>query len=114
MISQSICDDSEELRGVSRGKDAKDVDWSEVAATFDEAEEEENSKPAPIKIPVNELLAKVRKPSKSKVKAGLATIDTKSEYRKLFYIYYLYICSNHRVTLIMYDLKYLNRNLFFI
>lgn len=28
----------EELRGVSRGKNAKDVDWSEVAATFDDIE----------------------------------------------------------------------------
>lgn len=28
----------EELRGVSRGKDAKDVDWSQVAATFDDVE----------------------------------------------------------------------------
>ena len=26
----------EELRGVSRGKDAKDVDWEKVAATFDD------------------------------------------------------------------------------
>lgn len=28
----------EELRGVSRGKDAKDVDWSQVASTFDDIE----------------------------------------------------------------------------
>lgn len=28
----------EELRGISRGKNAKDVDWSEVAATFDDIE----------------------------------------------------------------------------
>jgi len=26
----------EELRGVSRGKDAKDVDWEKVAASFDD------------------------------------------------------------------------------
>lgn len=29
----------EELRGVSRGKDSKDVDWSEVASTFDDIDE---------------------------------------------------------------------------
>lgn len=28
----------EELRGISRGKNAKDVNWSEVAATFDDIE----------------------------------------------------------------------------
>lgn len=28
----------EELRGVSRGKDVKDVDWSKVAATLVDAE----------------------------------------------------------------------------
>jgi chitinase len=26
----------EELRGVSRGKDAKDIDWEKVAASFDD------------------------------------------------------------------------------
>lgn len=29
----------EELRGVPRAKDAKDVDWSKVAATIDDLEE---------------------------------------------------------------------------
>lgn len=29
----------EELRGVSRGKDAKDVDWSKVAASLDDLEQ---------------------------------------------------------------------------
>lgn len=90
----------EELRGVSRGKDAKDVDWSKVASTFDDlpvrifesCDKVLNSrfntiiyilqeKPEPIKIDVNELLDKLQKPSKkvNKVKNGLATVDYKSK-----------------------------------
>lgn len=33
----------EELLGISRGKDAKDVDWSKVAATFDDDDDIEVS-----------------------------------------------------------------------
>lgn len=71
----------EELRGVSRGKDAKDVDWEKVAGSFDDLPD----KPEPIPIDVSELLSKVQKSEKKsktgnkKVKAGSSTIETKSE-----------------------------------
>lgn len=74
-----FCIYREELRGISRGKNAKDVDWSEVAATFEDAEQVAE-KPEPIKIPVEELLQKVRKTSKTKIKAGLSTVDKNSKY----------------------------------
>lgn len=52
----------EELRGISRGKNAKDVDWSKVASSIEEVEVVE--KPSPIKISVAEVLNRVRKPTK--------------------------------------------------
>lgn len=73
----------EELLGISRGKDAKDVDWSEVAATFDDVEDEEDEKPEPIKISVSEVLQKVRK-TKTKVKSGLANIEKNSRPAQVF------------------------------
>lgn len=57
----------EELRGVSRGKNAKDVDWSKIAGGIEEIEEEIIEKPKPIKISVAEVLNKVRKPTKKLV-----------------------------------------------
>lgn len=72
----------EELLGVSRGKDVKDIDWSKVAATFDE-DEPVLQKPSPIKISVSEVLEKVRKPGK-KVKQGLATVDKNSRPGQVF------------------------------
>lgn len=97
-----MCLFREELRGISRGKNAKDVNWSEVAATFDDVEPvslmshvmivnekikinwnfQVAEKPSPIKISVDEILQKVRKPSKNKIKAGLATVDKNSQYLK--------------------------------
>uniref|UniRef100_A0A182IMA2 Uncharacterized protein n=1 Tax=Anopheles atroparvus TaxID=41427 RepID=A0A182IMA2_ANOAO len=71
----------EELRGVSRGKEAKDVDWSTVAATIQEKEEE---KPEPIKISVSELLSKVQKPQKKIIKQGLATVEKNSRPAQVF------------------------------
>ncbi|KAK3917613.1 putative chitinase 10, partial [Frankliniella fusca] len=50
----------EELRGVSRGPNAKDVDWSKVANTI----VEEKPLPSAVSIPVSEVIAKVRKPTK--------------------------------------------------
>lgn len=83
----------EELLGISRGKEAKDVDWSEVASTFEDQEEvifvfiaifgsftellcrfQEELPPQAIKIDVSEVLQKVRK-SKVKVKSGLANVE---------------------------------------
>lgn len=55
------------MRGVSRGKDAKDVDWQKIAGpTESEEEEEEVEKPAPIKIDVSEVLKRARKPAGKK------------------------------------------------
>lgn len=47
----------EELRGVKRGPNAKDIDWSKVANALPL---EEATKPEPIKIPVSELIGKVK------------------------------------------------------
>lgn len=68
----------EELRGISRGKDAKDVDWQKIAgpSESDEEEEEEIEKPAPIKIDVAEVLKRARKP------AGKKSITTKRVNKK--------------------------------
>ncbi|XP_056639626.1 probable chitinase 10 isoform X1 [Diorhabda sublineata] len=64
----------EELRGISRGKDAKDVDWQKIAGPTDDDEDvEENvdeEKPKPIKISVSEVLKRVRKPSGKKTAAS--------------------------------------------
>ncbi|RZB40987.1 chitinase, partial [Asbolus verrucosus] len=54
----------EELRGISRGKNAKDVDWQKIAGAVEEDDEDVVEKPAPIKISVQEVLNRVRKPSK--------------------------------------------------
>ncbi|XP_072932280.1 probable chitinase 10 [Epargyreus clarus] len=54
----------EELRGISRGKDAKDVDWSSVAASV---VVEVTEKPQPIKISLTDVLSKVKKPTRTLV-----------------------------------------------
>ncbi|CAG9812647.1 unnamed protein product, partial [Phaedon cochleariae] len=62
----------EELRGISRGKDAKDVDWQEIAgATEDEDDDEDEEtieKPKPMKISVSEVLKRAGKPKKGLAK----------------------------------------------
>lgn len=91
---------------MSRGKDAKDVDWSEVASTFEDVEDEpvnnkmnetiiiyhvkcitNNStklkvaeKPEPIKISVDEVTKKARKTSKNKIKSGNGSVDKNSKF----------------------------------
>lgn len=47
----------EELRGIKRKNNAKDVDWSKVANTIDF---EVTTKPPPEKISVQELISKVK------------------------------------------------------
>ncbi|XP_044253062.1 probable chitinase 10 [Tribolium madens] len=54
----------EELRGISRGKNAKDVDWQKIAGAVEEDDEDAIEKPAPVKISVQEVLNRVRKPTK--------------------------------------------------
>jgi Glycosyl hydrolases family 18 len=70
----------EELRGISRGKEAKDVDWTSVASTFDDKPD----KPEPIAIDVSELLQKAKKPGKAnKVKSGSKKAELRSKFTKL-------------------------------
>jgi chitinase len=47
----------EELRGISRANNAKDVDWSKVANSISI---EVTTKPSPVKISVSEVLKRVR------------------------------------------------------
>ncbi|XP_067006667.2 probable chitinase 10 [Anabrus simplex] len=61
----------EELLGVSRGPDAKDIDWSKVANTIDL---ETVTKPAPIKIDVSEVLKRVRNPTKQVAAPALTNL----------------------------------------
>lgn len=68
----------EELRGISRGKDTKDIDWAKVAGGIEDEEEEEEvvEKLAPIKISPSEVLKRIRKPGKKS--SGKAVINKKS------------------------------------
>jgi len=52
----------EELKGISRGSNAKDVDWTAVASTITETIVK---KPEPYKIAVSEVLSKSKKLQKS-------------------------------------------------
>lgn len=60
----------EELRGIPRAGNAKDIDWSKVANSLPDKVD----KPAPIKISVNELLNRV-KPQRKQTTA-LQTAET--------------------------------------
>lgn len=68
----------EELRGISRGKGAKDVDWLEVAGTIEE--EEEIEKPAAVKVPVSDVINRIRKPNKKVVHKGSLALDKNSKF----------------------------------
>lgn len=61
----------EELRGISRGKDAKDVDWQVIAGPDeteeDDEEEEVVEKAKPVKISVSEVLKRAGKPHLKKI-----------------------------------------------
>lgn len=69
----------EELRGISRGKDAKDVDWAQVAGTV---VIEVTEKPQPIKISLSDVLSKVKKPTKTIIikNNNALTVDKNSKY----------------------------------
>ncbi|KAB0800036.1 hypothetical protein PPYR_07916 [Photinus pyralis] len=73
----------EELRGISRGKDAKDVDWEKVAGFEEEEEEEVIEKPAPVKISASEALNRVRKPNK-KYTIKSSAVDKNSRSAQIF------------------------------
>lgn len=66
----------EELLGIPRENNAKDIDWSKVANSISEVEDE---KPEPIKIDVKDLLARHKKPTKTKVKVETAVTVTNGE-----------------------------------
>lgn len=70
----------EELRGISRGKDAKDVDWASVASSV---VVEVTEKPQPIKISLSDVLSRVKKPTKNIVikNNNAAVIDKFRKYQ---------------------------------
>ncbi|XP_036337628.1 probable chitinase 10 [Rhagoletis pomonella] len=73
----------EELLGISRGKEAKDVNWTAVAVTYEDLDEED--KPEPIKIDVEEVLSKVRKPAKKqRIKSGLLAKEQNTRPSQVF------------------------------
>ncbi|XP_065157272.1 probable chitinase 10 isoform X2 [Atheta coriaria] len=72
----------EELRGISRGKGAKDVDWLEVAGTIEE--EEEIEKPAAVKVPVSDVINRIRKPNKKVVHKGSLALDKNTRGPQVF------------------------------
>ncbi|CAH1985065.1 unnamed protein product [Acanthoscelides obtectus] len=79
----------EELRGISRGKDAKDMDWETIAGPTEEelAEEEEEAElKKSTKIDVAQVLKRVRKPSikKSNKNSLLKTINKKVRAPQVF------------------------------
>lgn len=79
----------EELRGVSRGKDAKDIDWEKVAGLEEDSEEEVVEKPAPIKIPASEVINRVRKPAKKYPIKSSGTTDKNSE-NSFYFVRFLF------------------------
>ena len=60
----------EELRGISRGSNAKDVDWSAVATTITEVAVK---KPEAYKISISEVLNKAKKVSKPTTSLVIST-----------------------------------------
>ncbi|XP_044759513.1 probable chitinase 10 [Coccinella septempunctata] len=74
----------EELRGISRGKDTKDIDWAKVAGGIEDEEEEEEvvEKPAPIKINPSEVIKRIRKPGKKS--SGKSAINKKIRKPQVF------------------------------
>lgn len=70
----------EELRGIKRGPNAKDVDWSKIANSVIV---EAATKPLPIKIPVSELINKV-KGIKPVVSAVQTTVNSNERPAQVF------------------------------
>lgn len=79
----------EELRGISRGKDAKDVDWASVAESV--VIEEETEKPEPIKISLSDVLKGVKKPTKTRIVKNKNAVETdkNSELHLIICFFYL-------------------------
>ncbi|KAK9883780.1 hypothetical protein WA026_001972 [Henosepilachna vigintioctopunctata] len=72
----------EELRGISRGKDTKDVDWATVAGGIEDEEEEVVEKPKPIKISPSEIIHRIKKPGKKS--SGKSAINKKIRKPQVF------------------------------
>jgi hypothetical protein len=85
------CYFSEELRGIPRANNAKDVDWTKVATSI---RIEASTKPSPIKIPVSELLKQVR-PLKQKADttAVLNVVDTHGMFFVFFKVIIIWVIS---------------------
>lgn len=69
---------------------------------------QEEEKPAPIKIPVDEVLKKVQKPQKKIIKQGLATIEKNCNTSPLLYILEqiltdLFVHSSSRTSFLLSD-----------
>jgi len=76
-LTCECCYCSEELRGIPRANNAKDVDWTKVANSI---RIEASTKPSPIKIPVSELLKQVRPPKqKADTTVVLNVVDPRGE-----------------------------------
>lgn len=81
----------EELRGISRGKDAKDVDWASVAESV--VIEEETEKPEPIKISLSDVLKGVKKPTKTRIVKNKNAVETDKNSELYLIICFFFISS---------------------
>jgi len=72
------CYCSEELRGIPRANNAKDVDWTKVANSI---RIEASTKPSPVKISVSELLKQVKPPKqKADTTAVVNVVDPRGKF----------------------------------
>lgn len=70
------------MRGISRGKDAKDVDWQAIAGASESDEEDEEEvveKPKPVKIAVSEVLKRAGKPHLKKTALHSKRVNKKGK-----------------------------------
>jgi hypothetical protein len=65
------CCSREELRGIPRANNAKDVDWSKVANSISI---EATTKPSPIKISVSEVLKRARPQKQNAVASAVLNV----------------------------------------
>ncbi|XP_022198692.2 chitotriosidase-1 isoform X2 [Nilaparvata lugens] len=72
---------SEELRGIKRKNNAKDVDWSKVANSISL---ETTTKPAPIKISVSELVSKIKTKTPQPASERSTTVATNGRPAQVF------------------------------
>lgn len=77
------------MRGISRGKDAKDVDWQKIAGPTetedDEDEQEVVEKPKPVKVAVSEVLKRAGKPHLKKTALTTKRVNKKGKIIFIFH-----------------------------